>query len=64
LRNTLIGILIVWVPSWLVHLLLLQIYSNKGTRSGGAPANPFALGAGDLDRSSPPMARLDEPNRD
>jgi hypothetical protein len=64
LRNTLIGILIVWVPSWLVHLLLLQIYSNKGTRSGGASANPFALGSGDVDRSAPPMARLDEPNRD
>jgi hypothetical protein len=64
LRNTLIGILIVWVPSWLVHLLLLQFYSNKAMRSGPAPANPFALGSGDVDRSTPPMARLDEPNRD
>lgn len=65
-RLTLVGILIIWTPSWLLHFLLLWIYCNQSARAPRAlpVANPFALSAGDAELAPPPMARLDGSSRE
>lgn len=54
-QQTLVAILLVWTPSWLVHFFLLRVYTDQGLKPRGAP-NPFALGGAGPDIASLPVA--------
>ena len=57
LRKTLLMILVVWVPAWMVHLALLRAYPARSRRRSSVPVADFVPLAREIDegpRLNPP----------